>query len=374
MDEEIPARRAEPITVLQYVGYEDDRSGIVSVVRALAAAGRFECRLGVAPGFRQQRRPPLPVLELPAMPAEEISLRAWWRARAVARDVKMWIQQGTERVYHGHSRAGLLVALWLERWGERRAVVTVHAFGRQRWFYRWAARQLAGRLFWLSPAMKRYYGVPPPGWDGCVPNALVRPPRRRREPGEGTRVRLGGAGMLVRWKGWHLVLEALAALPRDLRDRISFSHIGADDGTAESEAYARELRALAERLGVAANVTWRGWEPSSEALLTEVDALVVSSVREPFSMAALEALGAGVPVIAADDGGPGDFIEEGRSGWFFRSGDAADLSRVLARLVQTDALGQVSIDEDALRRFDHATVAEQWREIYQRRLETAAAR
>ena len=36
-----------------------------------------------------------------------------------------------------------MVALWLARAGERRVVVSVHCYGRQRWFYRWAARQLA---------------------------------------------------------------------------------------------------------------------------------------------------------------------------------------------------------------------------------------
>ena len=46
-------------TVLHYTGADDDRGGVMSAVRALATADRFTCVLGVNPGFRQHRQPPL---------------------------------------------------------------------------------------------------------------------------------------------------------------------------------------------------------------------------------------------------------------------------------------------------------------------------
>jgi len=55
-----------PLTVLHYLGADDDRGGIVSVVRAMAATGEFACVLGVNPRFEAQRPAPrLATLELP---------------------------------------------------------------------------------------------------------------------------------------------------------------------------------------------------------------------------------------------------------------------------------------------------------------------
>ena len=141
--------------VLHYLGYDDDRGGIVSVIRALASTDRFACVLGVNPGFAQARAPALATLELPAIAGETISISTFLRARRVARAVRVWLAEDPARVFHGHSRAGLVVACWLARWGERRVVASVHCYGRQRWFYRWAARQL-GR----SPLSGGFYTWP----------------------------------------------------------------------------------------------------------------------------------------------------------------------------------------------------------------------
>ena len=64
---------------------------------------------------------------------ERISLGNFWCARSVALAVRRWLQAEPGRVFHGHSRAGLLVGLWLRLLGERRVVVSVHCYGRQRW-------------------------------------------------------------------------------------------------------------------------------------------------------------------------------------------------------------------------------------------------
>lgn len=360
-----PAVSNERITVLHYIGYTDDHSGIVSVIRALADARRFECVLGVNPGFVQHRANPLRSVEFPAIEAESIRPGTLWRARQIAVSVRRWLNEAPGRVFHGHSRAGLLVALWLHLLGERRVVATVHSYGRQRWFFRWASRRLGSRLFWLTPAMKAYYEVGAANWEGCMPNSLPAHPAHPRPPAiRGAPLVVGGAGMLVRWKRWDLVIEAMAVLLPAQRQRIEFRHAGAEDGSADSKAYARELREQAERAGLAGQVTWLGWQPSSDRLLSEVDCVVVASRLEPFSMIALEALFDGVPVVAADEGGPRDFIAEGESGWFFKAGDARDLARVFARLIETDARQNVRIAPTTLKRFETTAVAEQWCRIY----------
>lgn len=351
--------------MLHYVGYDDDRGGLIAVVRALAAAGRFRSVLGVNPGCVQHSSPPLTAMELPRIQGETINLHSLLRARMVAQAVRVWLREKEARVFHGHSRAGLLVALWLHQLGEKRVVVSVHCYGRQRWFYRLAHRRFGSQLLWYSPAMKRHYGLKDASWSGCMPNGLNAslPAVMRRGPGAEVGLRLGGAGALVGWKRWDLVLEALARLPPETKVRLI--HIGGALDTPESRACERDLRAQTEKLGLSHRVEWRGWQPSSARLLAEVDAVVVPSDGEPFSMIALEAMFAGVPVIATRGGGPEDFILEGVNGWLVPQGDAAALAARMEALMHPAAWSGLRVVPEHLRKFSMTeTLAARWAEIY----------
>lgn len=355
-------------TVLHYSGAENDRGGIVSVIRGLAAAGRFACVLGVSPGFTQRRVPPLATLAFPRVAAEVIGLKTWWRTWWVAREVRAWLAADPTRVFHGHSRAGLLVALHLASLGEARVVASVHCYGRQRWFYRHAQRRLGSRLFWLTPAMKRHYQIESRGWEQCIPGAVTEAAStvgRGRSRADGG-LRLGGVGLMVEWKGWHDVVDALAVLPLPIRERVTFRHIGSPDTTLASQTYARRLHERAHALGLENCVSWLGEQPDSEAFLSDVDVLLLPSRAEPLSMALLEALRVGVPVLAADSGGPVDILQPGETGWFFRTGEAADLARALTMLATTDAIQRVAITPETIRPFTAPVIAAQWAEVYAR--------
>jgi glycosyltransferase involved in cell wall biosynthesis len=356
------------LTVLHFVAADADRGGILSVVRGLADAGEFTCVLGVNPGFQQVRQPRLETREFPRLAGEAIGPRTMIRALGVARAARSWLRADAARIFHGHSRAGLLIALWLRLLGEQRVVASVHCYGRQRWFYRLAARLLKDRLYWLSPAMRRYYGLSEAAWSHCIPECVpdaTAAPSATSGPRTPGRLRIGGAGMIVRWKAWHLVVEALALLPVELRSRVAFEHIGAPDGSPESQAYAAELHQLAKARGVEAQICWRGAESSSAKLLAEIDALVVASHNEPFSVAMLEALAAGVPVLAADSGGAVDVVVSGRTGWLFRDGDAGDLARHLEALLSPAPWQGIQITRDGLTRFAASVVARQWVRVYE---------
>jgi glycosyltransferase involved in cell wall biosynthesis len=352
------------MTVLHYTGYTHEEGGIVTVIRSLSAAGRFEVLHGVSPGADEGAASSLARWTGPAIAAEEISIRNFWRARAVALAVQAWLRAAPDRMFHGHSRAGLLVALWLHWLGETRIVASVHCYGRQRWFYRWAAGRLGERLFWLTPTMRRYYGVGGLGWTQCLPGGVDVTDVPLRGPGlPAGRLRLGGAGFLIPWKRWDLVVEALARLPAEVRDRVSFEHIGgnADGTTAEHAGY---LRKLTTRHGLDGTVQWRGPEPSSRRLLQGIDALVVPSHQEPYSMILQEALAAGVPVIAADSGGPADVVLAGVNGTLFPDGDAAALAGLLAEWQRNFPAFDPATIRTTARRADE--VAARWAEVYGR--------
>lgn len=359
-----PVSSAVRNTVLHYTGSRRDHTGVHAAIRELAQTGLYRSLLGAGPDFVAEKEPRLRVWRGPRVADEMIGPGNLWPTLVVAWRVRRWLDAGANRIFHGHSRAGLLVGLWLRLLGARRVAVSVHCYGRQRWFYRLAHTCLGARLIWLSPAMKRHYGLPADTWTGCMPNGLARAwaPAFRRWPGDRP-LRLGGAGMLVRWKRWDLVLAALARLPRGCE--VEFVHIGGPVDHADSRAYERELHALAADPRLAGRVHWLGWQPSSAALLQQVDAVVVPSDGEPFSMIALEALFAGVPVIATRGGGPDDFIVEGRNGWLVPSGDAGALADRLARCCEPAAWQSLCQEPGHIGRFSMTgTLAARWAEIY----------
>src|SRR4051812_11293274 len=87
-------------TVLHYTGYDDDRGGVMTSIRHLAAAGNLRCVLGVNPGFRSVVGAKLDKLELPRIAGEKINPGNIWRARIVAVAAKKWLRGSPDRIFH----------------------------------------------------------------------------------------------------------------------------------------------------------------------------------------------------------------------------------------------------------------------------------
>ena len=84
-----------------------------------------------------------------------------------------------------------------------------------------------------------------------------------------------------------------------------------------------------------------GWLAHEEAvaLYEKADICVVPSVwEEPFGIVALEAMAAARPVCASRVGGLQEIVLDGETGCLFERGDAADLARILTRLLDDHAL------------------------------------
>lgn len=346
--------------MLHYTGYSNGRGGIMAALRVLAAERRFATWLGVHQDFPDGLEA-LPLLRLPAVSAESGGPKSWWSAFRVARAVQAWLAEDPRRIFHGHSRAGLIVALWLDRLGCRRALATVHVLGRHRWLYRLAARQLGGRLRWLSPAMKEYYGLSPDGWADCLPDAVPRSMLRPEKSGarEGV-LTFGAVGALVPVKEWETVLSAAARLDRGRRWR--FIHAGSPDETESSREYAAQLHAMHRGFGLGERWQFLGQVKDMTAFHRELDCLVVSSRWEASSMAALETIAAGVPVLALEKSGTSCLVEATAAGWLFA--DEADLVKRLDAIAARGGCGVWRRDSAGMERFMADRVAEQHAEIY----------
>jgi glycosyltransferase involved in cell wall biosynthesis len=94
------------------------------------------------------------------------------------------------------------------------------------------------------------------------------------------------------------VLRAIASIPRSMN--ILYIHAG-DEHDDPSE------RALAAELGISDRVKFIGPVANAQAVLHASDLFVMPSLREGFGIAALEAMGVGVPVILSNVEGLRDF-------------------------------------------------------------------
>ena len=105
-------------------------------------------------------------------------------------------------------------------------------------------------------------------------------------------------------------LPLLPAVLADLRTKLAPGRQGrlvfvgeALRGNPESERCVEETRAAAARLGVEARVRWTGPVANVAEVLAAADVLVSVSAHEGLSLAQLEALAMGCPVVATDVGG-----------------------------------------------------------------------
>ena len=179
-----------------------------------------------------------------------------------------------------------------------------------------------------SPALARWRAKTDIVPLGIAPDQ-PRTPLADAWPG-GTGLRLLGVGRLSRYKGFDVLIEAMAELA-DARLLLV--------GAGECE---REWRALAERRGVAARVAFAGAldDDRLAGAYAAADALVLPSLDrgEAFGLVLLEAMRAGLPVIASAiaGSGVGFVVADGTTGLLVPPGDRDALVAAIGRLHDAD--------------------------------------
>lgn len=93
------------------------------------------------------------------------------------------------------------------------------------------------------------------------------------------------------------------------------------------------LEHLAGRLGVADRVRFLGFRERARAMLPALDILAVPSLTEGAPLVVLEAMAAGVPIVATAVGGIPEQIRHGREGLLVAPGDPHALSEAILTLI-----------------------------------------
>src|SRR6266851_4113500 len=207
----------------------------------------------------------------------------------------------------------------------------------------------------LAPSHRRYL-VETEGLDPARTTYIYNGVDERRfHPRRGRRVDLapalsqrrviGVVGNLLREKGHHVLLEAM---PRVLEQHpdVSVVFAGADLSGGDNVKAALQAQAHNSRLGD--HVVFLGYRPDVERVLAGLDVFVLPSLplRETFSMAVLEAMACGLPVVATNVGSLPEMLSDGEEGFIVEPNDpsalADRLNVVLANNATADAMGRAA--------------------------------
>jgi len=171
-----------------------------------------------------------------------------------------------------------------------------------------------------------------------APTRLPTPAEARRRlglPPEGPLI--GIVGRLQRWKGIHVLIEAM---PQVLQ-RYPDAHCVVVGGKHALEAdYAPYLERRVAELGLTQAVIMAGLQSNIPEWMQAMDVFVHASDREPFGIVIIEAMALGKPVIAGNAGGPTEIITHGVHGLLTPFGDADALAAAVLCYLDNSDLAQ----------------------------------
>jgi glycosyltransferase involved in cell wall biosynthesis len=288
---------------------------------------------------------------------------------AFARELRRLIREERFDLVHAHIYASATAAAIAVLGTGVPLVVTEHTEalwqGRRE---RWASRRVyrrAEHIIAVSSAIRQRLierDAVPPDRITIIHNAVIPAPDTSPSalPGD---LREGPlVGVVARLQPEKGVANFLKAAARVCAAVPDARFLVAGDGPLREE-----LLALAGRLGVGERVRFLGYRADARSLIGLLDVLVVPSLTEGTPLIVLEAMAAGIPVVASAVGGIPDQIRHDKDGLLVPAGDPAALADALLGLLQNPDRAR-SLGEAALRRadseFNHATMVRRIEAVY----------
>jgi glycosyltransferase involved in cell wall biosynthesis len=164
--------------------------------------------------------------------------------------------------------------------------------------------------------------------------------------GSGTGRVLGVAGRLAPVKGIAYLIRALVWLRQEFPDvRLEIAGDGPQRPALESEAVT---------LGLTGAISFLGWREDLPSLFSRWDVFVQPSLEEAFPVVTLEAMAAGLPVVATNAGGLPELVQDAETGLLVPPEDPPALADALRKLLADPVLRR------AMGRAGHVRVRERF--------------
>src|SRR5512139_1047449 len=168
-------------------------------------------------------------------------------------------------------------------------------------------------------------------------------------------------GRLAEEKNWGTLLQAFALA---LKEQPNLRLVLVGDGPQ-----AQALRQLTEELGITERVLFTGRVSFEQvpAYLKAADLFAFASVTETQGLATLEAMAAGLPVVAVTGPGTSDIVDEGVQGYLVQN-DPQDLAKRMVELIcNPDAMSEFKTASlKKSRTFDNKRLARKMLRVYER--------
>ena len=286
------------------------------------------------------------------------------------RRVRRWLRDGAFDVLHVHEPTVPslpLLACWV---ASGPIVATVHtAMPRSRILLatqpvlRTALEKIVGRIA-VSEAARSTFVEHLGGDAVLIPNGVATRRYRHAEPLDGWPGEGGAIGFLGRMdeprKGLPVLLRAFEVLA-PARPGLRLLIGGNGDADEQRDRLPEELRERAVFLGEVS-------EEDKVRLLHSVDVFCSPNTGgESFGIVTADAMAAGLPIVASDLPAFRDVLRGGQAGELFAAGDADDLARVTARLLDDPARrAELSVAAlDAVAGYDWGIVAQSVLSVYE---------
>lgn len=163
--------------------------------------------------------------------------------------------------------------------------------------------------------------------DTPLPSTAREDVRRELEIGEGE-LFLAFIGRLDENKGIYLLIEAFSRVAERSKQVVLV--------VAGTGPLAGELREQIDQKGLTSRVRLLGYREDVARLLTGADIFILPSRNESFGIVLLEAMIAGLPMIATRVGGIPDVVEDGVTGILTEPGDSEALASAVVDLADNE--------------------------------------
>lgn len=172
---------------------------------------------------------------------------------------------------------------------------------------------------------------------------------------------VGSLGNIRTAKGYDILLQTASLLKSSL---TPFRFVIAGQG--KPGLYERLLTLRAE-LGLEEVVQFIGFNDEPPEFLANLDLFLLSSTSEGFSLATIQAMASGVPVVVTRSGGPEEIVTHGENGWMVEVGSPEAIAAALEVLATDPALCQqlaIAGRAHALAAFDIEAMLASYEKIY----------
>lgn len=164
-------------------------------------------------------------------------------------------------------------------------------------------------------------------------------------------------GEMIKRKNHETALRALAKLTND-------NYIFLICGRGELESY---LKSIAVNLGIEEKVRFLGFRNDIPEICIASDIFVFPSYQEGLPVSVMEAMSAGLPIVASRIRGNTDLIQDGNGGFLHEPEDYLGIAKSIDKMIEDESLrAKMSVrNKEEVKKYDKQVVKDRMRELYE---------